>query len=159
MYHGFTFNDAYLSPCSGSPSPPVWDRRQHHSSNNWLPSQQTSFWNILLIWWRSPAQMSVKVILDYGGDIWKIYWVPKTIFLLICIFFFTVVMAIGEWPVIINVQSGLSPGNHSVVITARDIIGLTADATLTYLLENEERARLNRMYNQYCIIVPTLSTM
>ena len=50
---------------------------------------------------------------------------------------------------IINVQSGLSPGNHSVVITARDIIGLTADVTLTYLLENEEQARLNRMYNQY----------
>ena len=68
-------------------------------------------------------------------------------------------MAIGEWPMIINVQSGLSPGNHSVVITARDIIGLTADATLTYLLENEEQSRLNRMYNQYCIIVPTLSTM
>ena len=66
-------------------------------------------------------------------------------------------MAIGKWPMIINVQSGLSPGNHSVVITARDIIGLTADATLTYLLENEERARLNRMYNKY--IVPTLSTM
>ena len=55
-------------------------------------------------------------------------------------------MAIGEWPMIINVQSGLSPGNHSVVITARDIIGLTADATLNYLLENEEQARLNRMY-------------
>ena len=58
---------------------------------------------------------------------------------------------------IINVQSGLSPGNHSVVITARDIIGLTADATLTYLLENEEEDRLNRMYNKY--IVPTLITM
>ena len=55
-------------------------------------------------------------------------------------------MTIGEWPMIINVRSGLSPGNHSVVITARDIIGLTADATLTYLLENEEQARLNRMY-------------
>ena len=66
-------------------------------------------------------------------------------------------MAIGEWPMIINVQSGLSPGNHSVVITARDIIGLTADATLTYLLENEEENRLNRMYNKY--IVPTLITM
>ena len=65
---------------------------------------------------------------------------------LICVFFSTIVVAIGEWPMIINVQSGLSPGNHSVVITARDIIGLTADATLTYLLENEEQARLNRMY-------------
>ena len=56
-------------------------------------------------------------------------------------------MATGEWPMIINVQSGLSPGNHSMVITARDILGLTADATLTYLLEEEERARQNCMYN------------
>ena len=146
MYHRFTFNLTYLSPYSGSPSPSVWDWRQHHSSNNWLPSQQISFWNILLIWWRSPAQMSVKVILDCSSDIWKIYWVPKRI-ILICIYFSTVVMATGEWPMIINVQSGLSPGNHSMVITARDILGLTADATLTYLLEEEERARQNRMYN------------
>ena len=58
-------------------------------------------------------------------------------------------MATGEWPMIINVQSGLSPGNHSVVITARDILGLTADTMLTYLLEEEERARQNRMYNYY----------
>ena len=64
-----------------------------------------------------------------------------------CIYLSTVVMATGEWPMIINVQSGLSPGNHSVVITARDILGLTADTMLTYLLEEEERARQNRMYN------------
>jgi hypothetical protein len=58
---------------------------------------------------------------------------------------------IGQWPMIINVQSGLSAGNHSVVITARDILGLTADATLTYLLEEEEQARQNRMYKNYLV--------
>lgn len=45
---------------------------------------------------------------------------------------------------IINVQSGLSAGNHSVVISVRDILGLTADTTLNYLLEEEEQARQNR---------------
>ena len=60
-------------------------------------------------------------------------------------------MATGQWPMIINVQSGLSAGNHSVVITVRDILGLTADTTLNYLLEEEEQARQNRMYNWYTI--------
>ena len=63
-------------------------------------------------------------------------------------------MATGKWPMIINAQSGLSPGNHSVVITARDILGLTADATLNYLLEEEERTRQNRTCNQYTSTIP-----
>ena len=65
-------------------------------------------------------------------------------------------MATGKWPMIISVQSGLSPGNHSVVIAARDILGLTANATLNYLLEEEERARQNRMCNWYTSTVPIL---
>ena len=56
-------------------------------------------------------------------------------------------MATGQWPMIINAQSGLSAGNHSVVITARDILGLTAETTLSYLLEEEEQARQNCMYS------------
>ena len=52
---------------------------------------------------------------------------------------------------IINVQSGLSAGNHSVVIAVRDILGLTAHTTLNYLLEEEEEARQNRMYNWYTV--------
>ena len=56
-----------------------------------------------------------------------------------------VAMTTGQWPMIINIQSGLSAGNHSVIITARDILGLTADTTLNYLLEEEVQSRKNRM--------------
>ena len=55
-------------------------------------------------------------------------------------------MATGEWPMIVNVKSGFSAGNHSVVITARDSLGLTANATMNYHLEEEEQSKQNRMY-------------
>ena len=53
-------------------------------------------------------------------------------------------MAIGKWPMIINVQSGFTAGNHSVVVTARDILGLTANVTLNYRLQEEEKSKQNR---------------
>ena len=60
-------------------------------------------------------------------------------------------MATGEWPLIINVQSGFLAGNHSVVITARDSLGLTANATINYRLEEEEQSKQNRMHSDlYC---------
>ena len=54
-------------------------------------------------------------------------------------------MATGEWPLIINVQSDFSVGNHSVVLTARDHLGLTANTTINYLLKEEEQSKKNRM--------------
>ena len=60
-------------------------------------------------------------------------------------------MATGQWPMIINIQSELSAGNHSMVIAVRDILGLTAHTTLNYLLEEEEQARQNCMYNWYTV--------
>ena len=56
-----------------------------------------------------------------------------------------VTLSTGEWPMVINVQSGLSAGNHSVVISATDTIGLTTNTTVNYILEEEEQAKQNRM--------------
>ena len=77
----------------------------------------------------------------------EVYYVIKSKTLKKCLLSLFGFMATGQWPMIINVQSGLSAGNHSVVITARDILGLTAETTLSYLLEEEEQARQNRMYS------------
>ena len=60
-------------------------------------------------------------------------------------FHMLIVMATGEWPMIVNVRSGFSAGNHSVVIMTRDSLGLTANGTVSYLLEEEEQSKQNRM--------------
>ena len=45
---------------------------------------------------------------------------------------------------IINVQSGFSAGEHNVIVSVIDSIGLTTNTTVNYELEDEETEQ-NRM--------------
>ena len=50
----------------------------------------------------------------------------------------------GKLPLRINIQSGLSVGNHSVVIIARDSLGLTTATPVNYALQEEDETERNR---------------
>ena len=48
-------------------------------------------------------------------------------------------VCIGDLPLVINEQTSLSAGQHSVVITASDPLGYTVLQTVDYILAEAER--------------------
>ena len=58
---------------------------------------------------------------------------------------------VGEWPLVINVRTAFTAGNHSVSITAADSIGLSARNIVPFTLV--DTTRTNREKDYHCSIV------
>ena len=58
---------------------------------------------------------------------------------------------VGEWPLVINVRTAFTAGNHSVSITAADSIGLSARNIVPFTLV--DTTRTNREKDYFCSIV------
>ena len=61
---------------------------------------------------------------------------------------------VGEWPLVINVRTAFTAGNHSVSITAADSIGLSARNIVPFTLVDTTRTNRELMLKDYhCSIV------
>ena len=68
---------------------------------------------------------------------------------------------VGEWPLVINIRTAFTAGNHSVSITAADSIGLSAQSIVPFTLLDTTRTNRELMlidyhcihsYNSYTIV-------
>ena len=63
---------------------------------------------------------------------------------------------VGEWPLVINVRTAFTAGNHSVSITAADSIGLSARNIVPFTLVDTTRTNCELMLKDYhCSITDT----
>ena len=56
---------------------------------------------------------------------------------------------VGEWPLVINVRTAFTAGNHSVSITAADSIGLSAQNIVPFTLVDTTRTNRELMLIDY----------
>ena len=60
---------------------------------------------------------------------------------------------VGEWPLVINIRTAFTAGNHSVSITAADTIGLSAQNIVPFTLLDTTRTNRELMLIDYhCIM-------